>query len=555
MVESSGVRAVAAGLALCLSGCSLIDPYVRHRQMDAPTRDAGTDFVRLESVIDAAEKQRLAYYDAIADRAKLRNGLPLALVPLSAAALYRGATTNTDAGKRLVLQMGILGAALYGMGNYYLAAPRERIYLAGVMALTCAIHSYEPLLVGKSGYAAFARDLPAMDAATEDVALRRQQLSSLVGTIKAKPGGTTPLTTLAESSISASDAMVTRARELSATAHRLDGQINNAGADLRYMVQRIAVQVDRQVEATEQDLAAVLRLTSGLAGTATSLAHVSALNIGAVKPADADAPSVKTALTSGDEDAARAVAAMDDLAAASDRLAMLMTKVAAYNSKVSGTVRTAAKIDDCQVQEVANELTISPPGDAFDLTAGVTRVFRVRGNSGVPDAALVGAIGTLDKDGKGPVQVTKTVEGNILVVSVLQTRAVKDLPALTLEFSSNERTNSARRTISLKPDGRDAPKSEEPKAGDKGVEQPPQSPASAKAGDTTVGPRGARADSEYETKTLTIGKLKEVQRKLGVADDGILGPITRAAIRQREGGDAPKGTLTAGLVEKILKSD
>ena len=82
-------------LAVATSGCSLLNPYVRAPELDAggpsaaglPASSASQNGA-LVNAVTAAAAQRTAYYNAVGDRAKLRNGLPVVLIPLSAFALY-----------------------------------------------------------------------------------------------------------------------------------------------------------------------------------------------------------------------------------------------------------------------------------------------------------------------------------------------------------------------------------------------------------------------------------------------------------------------------------
>ncbi|MDA8109985.1 MAG: hypothetical protein M0015_15340, partial [Betaproteobacteria bacterium] len=104
-------------------------------------------------------------------------------------------------------------------------------------------------------------------------------------------------------------------------------------------------------------------------------------------------------------------------------------------------------------------------------------------------------------------------------------------------------------------DPNDAPKSgAAAAAGKKDETQTPAKPAARHIApdDAKIGPSGGDPKSEYETKVLTVGKLKEIQKKLGVFVDGFFGPQTREAIKQHEDSDAPTGVLTPELAEKIL---
>ena len=122
------------------SGCTLLDPYVRAKELDT-TSPAPS----LAEAMAAAQAQRKAYYGAVSERAKLRNGLPVLLIPLSAAALYKGfAGDSGEATRRLLLKEVLVGASIFSLGSYFTSTSREQIYLAGTKALSCAIYATSP---------------------------------------------------------------------------------------------------------------------------------------------------------------------------------------------------------------------------------------------------------------------------------------------------------------------------------------------------------------------------------------------------------------------------
>ncbi|MDP1586441.1 MAG: hypothetical protein Q8M07_01745, partial [Prosthecobacter sp.] len=142
-------------LAIATSGCSLLNPYVRAKELDAsgiwaaglPTSNLPQNQALLNAVT-AAAAQRTAYYDAVGERAKLRNGLPLVLIPLSAAALYKGLSSDGgESTRKLLLKEGLVGASAFGLASYFTSTTREQIYLAGAKALSCSIYTMTPYYV------------------------------------------------------------------------------------------------------------------------------------------------------------------------------------------------------------------------------------------------------------------------------------------------------------------------------------------------------------------------------------------------------------------------
>lgn len=159
-----------AGLVLVGSGCSLLNPYVRASELDAsPITPSLVDAVAV------AQAQRKAYYGAVSDRAKLRNGLPLVLVPLGAAAAYKGLVGDAgESTRKLLLKEGLVGASLFGLGSHFTSTTREQTYLAGAKALSCAIYASSPYYllnalserVTLENIEAFAKMIAALEASS-----------------------------------------------------------------------------------------------------------------------------------------------------------------------------------------------------------------------------------------------------------------------------------------------------------------------------------------------------------------------------------------------------
>ena len=133
------IKPTIFSLLLCtgvaLSGCSVWNPHVTW------TREGG-DEVTLAQAINYANRAKDAYKVAIGDQAVLTSGLGLGLIPLSAAALGFGiAGGSSDA----VTALGLTGAAGYAAGTWLSSKPRQRVYIAGIKAMTCAVDAMIPL--------------------------------------------------------------------------------------------------------------------------------------------------------------------------------------------------------------------------------------------------------------------------------------------------------------------------------------------------------------------------------------------------------------------------
>jgi hypothetical protein len=510
-------RTVCAALIVSLtaSGCaSLLDPFIRADELKNLSAKDVAKAGGLEKVAVAAEKQREAYYAAISDRAKLRNSLPLVLLPLTAIALYRGATVSTDAGRDVVLQLGLLGAAYYGTANWYLSSPRERIYLEGTLALSCAIHAAGPYLAVSSMQADVAKNLPKLKQAVVSADYLQQRLAILMqkkqeeAKASKKPVGDTVTTVLAESQIENTKALVARGDAIAKVADGLQGQALAMPSKLHKAVDDIVLEVNKQIAATEPEPGAVLRAASGLGTTAAGFAHISALKLDAVGK-DA-APAVAQ---SADKADLAIAAALDELKKANDELMKLMADVAAYTSTITEAVKNAANLDTCKVTDITKEITITPAGGVHLLRTGVPYTISAIAAVGTPRAVPGGSASN--------VKVTeKTAVAGWQVYEVLQEKPAGSALQVPLMFYV-ERTG-ARKEVVFTLDTQAAPKTEAPKTETPKTESPKNAPK-----DSDVPPKNAQSDYE---KKMTVGDLKKVQKALNVKVDGAFGPETRGAL-------------------------
>jgi hypothetical protein len=92
-----------------------------------------------------------------------RNAVALTLIPLTAASLAVGVTSSGYA-RDFFAGAGAGGAALFGLGTYFTDQNRQRVYLAGEKAVTCAILAMRPALVETSEYARRQQTVVALDA-------------------------------------------------------------------------------------------------------------------------------------------------------------------------------------------------------------------------------------------------------------------------------------------------------------------------------------------------------------------------------------------------------
>lgn len=179
-------------LVFGLAGCeSWLNPHVAP-EMEPPSLSAdGTTVVEttkngtptteirksayagaMEDAIKYANAWRQRYYKSVGEQSKLKNGVSLSLVPLSAAALFLGITSETGASRDAIAGLGIGGAALFAAGTLAHNATYQQIYLAGSRAVGCAVVAARPLLVKREDYKVLQDALAALrtgDGSISDV--------------------------------------------------------------------------------------------------------------------------------------------------------------------------------------------------------------------------------------------------------------------------------------------------------------------------------------------------------------------------------------------------
>lgn len=531
---------MAIVFAFATSGCaSLLNPYVRAAELDTqdaaaaglPASDAAGNKALVEGIRIAAA-QRKAYYGAVADRAKLRNGLPLALVPLSAAALYKGAVSSGDRTRELLLQEGLLGASLFALGSYYTSTTREQIYLAGAKALTCSIYAasgyYVPDSLGaKLGDEAIARIGTLL--AQVDQGRRGAQLFA-----QGMPAGD-PQRPQVDALGDRAGTSIAAARQVLQRAVDFRAGVDSAGPQLRANVEAIVGEVSLQLSRAEPEPGAILTLAGSLPTLGKSFAPGASFTV-------AGAPAAAPALGVSGSPLATAVAALPGQIRDLDQAVAELQFALDVMAQRLRSVPTAAS---CQVQAPQGVLDISPEG-AVDMKPGETRQFVVRSSLGIPSIEWVGAVSP-------KVVMSKNVAGDTVLVQVAYTEAVAGLDQVTFQAAVKEIKKTL--AINLQPATKSAPA---PGPGGGKNDKDGKKPETAKKDSTGNAAAGApEAPRTPFEKSLTPEKINALQARLGVAPQtGKLDAATRAAIAkwQAEHKKPQKnGALQGFVYDEIMK--
>lgn len=161
METSKGVhgwqRCVAAALVLAVAGCSSIDPYQRSKRADVPINQLGYEEVtlanarplagNLQGALGALKDQRREWFDSLSAQARVRTMTQLGLLGVTAAALYGGLKSGvtSDREKTRLAMAGAVGFTAYSASNWFVNPNQEKAYVEGVLGLTCAMLTIEPL--------------------------------------------------------------------------------------------------------------------------------------------------------------------------------------------------------------------------------------------------------------------------------------------------------------------------------------------------------------------------------------------------------------------------
>jgi len=506
-------RATALCLAFALGGCSLLDPYVRAPELDAAAAGAagqqlpvaGSSNYALAKAMAAAAAQRRAYYGAVSDRAKLRNGLPLVLVPLAGAALYRGLVDTGDSTRRILMKEGLVGASIFGLGSYYTSSSRELTYLAGAKALSCSLYSmtsyYLPdelaTRIGATKVEALNTQLALVRGSAEQL----RSLKNAAGTDAEARADISPLLARADASIDGGVALLKRVVEVQAA-------LDDAGARLTATVENVVSEVDVQIARTEPDPAAILTLINGLPASARQFAP-GATFTAATKDAPKQVGLAVAKMSKAGVDLPAQITELDKQASAI-QFALDVT---------AQRVKTTPALDTCKVQLAQGTLDIAPE-EGVDMKVGETRQFVIRSTAGIPTVDWIGTVSP-------QVEMTKSLVGESMLVQITYKAPVEGISQVTLQAATKE----LRKQVTITLAATAAPGAAAASASALGggaapsvVAVPPGVPSEPAAG-------APGAQNAFE-KGLSADQLKALQARFGVAQSAQFDTVTRTAIQR-----------------------
>ena len=126
-------------VAIATPSCALFDPYV---EPEAGLCLNSAENPTLAEAVTCAESWKDEYRGALSTQANTNSYVGVSLIVLSAAALGMGITGGHQDS---IAWIGVTGAAAYGATNWLTSKPRERAYIAGLKAMSCASGVVQPL--------------------------------------------------------------------------------------------------------------------------------------------------------------------------------------------------------------------------------------------------------------------------------------------------------------------------------------------------------------------------------------------------------------------------
>lgn len=404
---------VSSSLVFLISGCSLINPHVTP-EMDRPTFSAqpsktagkAPELPPIEfaggvgTAIDYANSWRQAYYDAVGDQSKLKNGIALVAVPAAATALYFG--ISGDAGRDVITGLATGVAGMLGLGSFLESSDRQKVYLAGSQALGCVILASAPLLVPKDQFEQFREDVDGTLPGSELAALKGNQaglaaaekiaqdnsltgkladtqvkLADVVAAVAAlrKVKSDHPALQDAETQMTAARQLIADSSGTVGVAAAYIARILGAEPEIIARVDDVVAKVSVEIVKTEPNIAAITQITGGLSNAAGRIVNIpapKAVGASATPPVSnksqsAGNPTLEELL---DQLTGNLSAALDRLRISSAALVASTARVRGFLTAQDERARVVGKIEACGLDNLAIGVTINPAVTEVTLKPG-----------------------------------------------------------------------------------------------------------------------------------------------------------------------------------------
>lgn len=381
-------------LTVCLAllqGCSLFNPHVGS-DITRPqvTADKSNFAGSLPEAIDYANDFRKAYYKAVGEQSKLRNGLALTLVPISATALFLGITSSSRASRDAITALGITGASAFALGAQFESNWRQRIYLAGSQVIGCAILAMRPYLIPTAEFNSFKAQLkkitPAIGIVENDINNLNRQISIVDAKHEKERKAPPAILEEARAAVRFAETLIAKARKVESNGFLVEYKIEKGGITLVTTTDTIRDSVSVQVTKTEPSIESLAGILGGL-----RLSTQQFITLAQVPKSTAPvAMKGKEAgeVESSEESVLRSRMSM--LQNNANALSGFANDVVVLVNKVSLTSKTVGEIEDCRLGEIASGFTVRPDVSSVSMKVGQKHQFAVSGGAGIPRAIFVG---------------------------------------------------------------------------------------------------------------------------------------------------------------------
>jgi hypothetical protein len=476
-----------------------------------------------------AEGYRQAYFDAVRDHSAFRNTVGALTIPLAGLAIREGLDPNPSNAK--IADFGVAAAILYGWSTAFTSAPRQKVYINGMQAMSCATLEAQPLLVG----------IRQLDTLTDES-------TELKNAIKAFDKALTAASVDREGAAGAKYVRTMgEARNAQARANEYAVQLALASGNLGALVDRIAEQVDKNIIDTEASPQSLQAIVDGFA------AQSKAFNKAAL-PTSAAAAAIETETDSQSgsftPESSKNSKPNEGVQAALERTyARLLFAIASVNSTlehISTVSAVTQKVQACKADGVVNKFVVDPADAVVTLKLGAKQEFKVTNEVAVPTVALTGQ--NVESVELGDVIVR---EGSF-IVSVTG-KAVNGDAGPTLVITDGTGQQDERIVINVVAAEKPAPKNPEenkPQTADPELDKPLD--AELEAPQLENSQLGKPSD---DPATKVANALKVVQCVAGLRGgdvDGKMGRITRAAIEDFRTTEGPIASgIDAGLLTDV----
>jgi hypothetical protein len=476
-----------------------------------------------------AEGYRQAYFDAVRDHSAFRNTVGALTIPLAGLAIREGLDPNPSNAK--IADFGVAAAILYGWSTAFTSAPRQKVYINGMQAMSCATLEAQPLLVG----------IRQLDTLTDES-------TELKNAIKAFDKALTAASVDREGAAGAKYVRTMgEARNAQARANEYAVQLALASGNLGALVDRIAEQVDKNIIDTEASPQSLQAIVDGFA------AQSKAFNKAAL-PTSAAAAAIETETDSQSgsftPESSKNSKPNEGVQAALERTyARLLFAIASVNSTlehISTVSAVTQKVQACKADGVVNKFVVDPADAVVTLKLGAKQEFKVTNEVVVPTVALTGQ--NVESVELGDVIVR---EGSF-IVSVTG-KAVNGDAGPTLVITDGTGQQDERIVINVVAAEKPAPKNPEenkPQTADPELDKPLD--AELEAPQLENSQLGKPSD---DPATKVANALKVVQCVAGLRGgdvDGKMGRITRAAIEDFRTTEGPIASgIDAGLLTDV----